>query len=264
MERGIDAYKLKITALVFMILDHVKTYIFNCPVFPVHMPNWVSLITRFVSPLFVYLMIDGFYHTRSRKKYLIRLFTAAIIMWTGNTIINYIFHSVDPNTGQYTFRSLVLQGNNIFLSLALSFSVIWCLENIRQGKNKLLYGALAFITTCLCLSFYVEGGSSVLSVAVIIWFFYEKKNLQCIAIGVLCVVRLLLMLMVYALGSTGSTLYAYMCYNNGWAAALVIPLILLYNGERGKNTKFTKYLFYVIYPAHLWILMIVRYLIEQH
>ncbi|MBP3754774.1 MAG: hypothetical protein J6I66_07945 [Lachnospiraceae bacterium] len=40
-----------------------------------------------------------------------------------------------------------------------------------------------------------------------------------------------------------------------------IGALLLYNGERGKNIPFTKYMFYVIYPVHLWILMIVRYMI---
>lgn len=258
MERGIDAYKLKLIALVFMIMDHINTYaLFH------RGGQWIPVITRFVSPLFVFLMIDGFYHTRSRKNYFIRLFVAAMIMWTGNTIINYIFHSVDYYTGQYTFHSLVLQGYNIFLTLALAFAVIWCLENIRHHENVAMNSILAIICALACISGYTEGGMSVLSIAVILWFFHGKKNLQCIAVGILCLVRLILTLTRFALGGTGTTLYSYMCFSNEWAAFLVIPFILLYNGERGKNTKFTKYLFYVVYPAHLWILMITRYLIEQ-
>ena len=61
----------------------------------------------------------------------------------------------------------------------------------------------------------------------------------------------------------GASLYTYLCYNNEWAMAFMIPLVLLYNGERGKNTAFTKYLFYVIYPVHLWILMIMEYLLTK-
>ena len=236
MERGIDAYKLKIIAMLFMILDHVKTYIFDCPMFPVHMPNWVSLITRFVSPLFVYLMIDGFYHTRSRKKYLIRLFTAAIIMWTGNTIINYIFHSVDPNTGQYTFRSLVLQGNNIFLSLALSFSVIWCLENIRQRSRIKLNIILAIITAFCCLP--CEGGIYLLPIAFVVWFFHGKQNLQFAGISAWCLIILVHELHYYFTAKPCG-FYPYICFNNEWAMLTVIPFILQYNGKRGKNTAFS-------------------------
>ncbi|RVU70996.1 MULTISPECIES: TraX family protein [Lactobacillus] len=40
----------------------------------------------------------------------------------------------------------------------------------------------------------------------------------------------------------------------------VIPLILLYNGQRGKKSWITKYFFYIIYPVHLWILMILHYI----
>ena len=76
MKRGLDVFKLKLISLVFMITDHVYSYLNG----PVHgyqaealWPQWIPLLTRFVSPLFLYLMIEGFYHTRSRKKYLTRL-----------------------------------------------------------------------------------------------------------------------------------------------------------------------------------------------
>lgn len=47
MKRGLDAYKLKLFALVFMIIDHIYTYLtFRS------WPDWIALTTRFVSPLF--------------------------------------------------------------------------------------------------------------------------------------------------------------------------------------------------------------------
>ncbi|MEA4876090.1 TraX family protein [Anaerorhabdus sp.] len=36
-----------------------------------------------------------------------------------------------------------------------------------------------------------------------------------------------------------------------------MPFIYLYNGERGPNTKFSKYIFYIFYPVHIWILYII-------
>ena len=71
MKKGLDAYKLKLIALLFMITDHVYSYL-NAPVHGYQAgaswPQWIPVLTRFVSPLFLYLMIDGFYHTSSRKK----------------------------------------------------------------------------------------------------------------------------------------------------------------------------------------------------
>ncbi|RDY23827.1 hypothetical protein CHF27_005605 [Romboutsia maritimum] len=42
----------------------------------------------------------------------------------------------------------------------------------------------------------------------------------------------------------------------------VILFILAYNGERGLNNKFSKYLFHVFYPLHLWILALLEFLLK--
>ncbi|MCR5528195.1 MAG: hypothetical protein K6F49_03155 [Saccharofermentans sp.] len=75
VSKGIDSYRLKLTALIFMLPDHICSELnvpahtrLGCPLWP----QWIPVITRFVSPLFLYLMVEGFYHTRSRIKYLRR------------------------------------------------------------------------------------------------------------------------------------------------------------------------------------------------
>ncbi|WP_423216701.1 hypothetical protein [Streptococcus equinus] len=37
------------------------------------LPSWIHLITRFVAPLFAYLTVEGFFHTKNRKKHLSRV-----------------------------------------------------------------------------------------------------------------------------------------------------------------------------------------------
>ena len=54
---------------------------------------------------------------------------------------------------------------------------------------------------------------------------------------------------------TKTGLYSTLTFDSEWMMISVLPFIWLYNGQRG-----TKYFFYIIYPAHLWILMILRYL----
>ena len=250
MEKGLDAYKLKIIALLFMILDHIHSHLWLYG----SMPQWISLVTRFVSPLFLYLMIEGFYHTRSRAKYLLRLSVAALIMLAGNVAINLYFHNVNPNTGKYSYFRLT-GPNNIFLTLALLFALIWCLENIKQRNHIVRNVLVAVIVVYLCP--FSEGGLYMLPVAVIMWFFHEKKALQCIGIGAFGLLLLAHTLVTF----TGAcSLYSQLCFDNEWGMILVIPFILLYNGKRGKNTAFSKYLFYVIYPVHIWILVIMNFL----
>lgn len=250
MKNGLDAYKLKLIALLFMILDHVHTHLW----FYGSTPQWISVITRFVSPLFLYLMIEGFYHTRSRKKYLIRLSVAALVMLIGNISINLFFHNVNPDTGRYRFFTLI-GPNNIFMTLALLFGFVWCLENIKQRKNVLLSCFLAKISAFVCL--FSEGGIFLLPVAIIIWFFRGKKHLQCIGIVALSIALFIQSITSYT-GAT--TMYSHLCFNNEWGMFLVIPFILLYNGKRGRNTAFSKYLFYIIYPAHIWLFVILNFI----
>lgn len=242
MEKGLDSYKLKMIALVFMILDHVHTYLFHSQ------PRFISLITRFVAPLFLYLMIDGFYHTRSRIKFLIRLFVAGLIMKLGNTAINEFFHHLDPI--KYDFY---LPWNNIFLTLAFLFAFVWCLENVRQRNKKVLNIILALIIA-VC-SILCEGGIYMLPIAFVFWLFHEKKHLQFVGICVWCIIILAFGLLNY-FKTNPCDLYTYLCDDCQWAMFSVIPFILLYNGKRGKNTAFSKYLFYIIYPLHLWLLLI--------
>lgn len=259
--KGIDSYKLKTTALIFMVIDHIYTYL-NAPIHGYQTdgmwPQWIQLLARFVSPLFLYLMIEGFYHTRSRRKFLTRLLTTGLIMMGGNMLINYIFHNVDPSTGMYSFRSLI-EGHDIFLTLADLFAFVWCLDNIRQKKRVGLCILIAVITAFLCL--FLEGGFYLLPITVIFWYFHGKKPQQCIGIGVWTAVLLIHALISYLDGDAGCPLYSHLCFDNEWAMLPVIFFILMYNGERGRNTKFTKYMFYVIYPLHLWILMIIRFIL---
>ena len=52
--------------------------------------------------------------------------------------------------------------------------------------------------------------------------------------------------------------------NYSWSNVLIqlglflfIPLLYLYNGEKGKSNKFNKWFFYIFYPLHLIILYLV-------
>ncbi len=260
MKKGLDAYKLKIIALIFMLLDHLKSYLGYPTTEYLNWPEWpkfIGMITRFVSPLFLYLMIEGFYHTRSRVKYLTRLFTAGVIMMAGNVTINYLFLNAKGHTDEIGFRSLI-QGHDIFLTLAFIFAIVWCLENLKDRKNIFRNIILIAVFAFLCL--FNEGGTFLLPMSFIIWFFREKKKTMCLGILVFALLLLLKALVTYNPGSVDS-FYSYICFDDQWAMAAVIPFILLYNGERGKNTPVTKYMFYVIYPVHLWVLMIARFMI---
>ena len=106
MKFGLNRAQLKNIALVFMVLDNLWL---RCPTV---LNPIVHPITRFVSALFAWLMVDGFFHTKSKGKYCARLWIAAIIMQIGS-VISYIVFNGDGIP------------DNIFLTLAFGFTIIW-------------------------------------------------------------------------------------------------------------------------------------------
>ncbi|MGM2799600.1 TraX family protein, partial [Bacillus cereus group sp. Bce004] len=76
----LNAFQLKIFAMVLMVIDHVYTYIPG-------MPMWLHHPGRIVAPIFFYFVVEGFFYTRNRKKYATRVFIWAEIMFAGSALI---------------------------------------------------------------------------------------------------------------------------------------------------------------------------------
>jgi len=69
---GIDAFTLKMIAAVTMLIDHTG-YIF----FPQYV--FLRIIGRIAFPIFAFLIVEGFMHTRDVKKYIYRMIAFALI-----------------------------------------------------------------------------------------------------------------------------------------------------------------------------------------
>lgn len=254
MKKTLNAYQLKIIALTFMIVDHLHTYLFYQA-----WPRWVSILPRFVAPLFLYLMVEGYHYTRSKKKYALRLFGAAAVMFAGNAAINIAFHEVDRLTGRFTLYSIV-QGHNIFLTLGLLFVVVWMIDTFQQSEKKwknVILGA-----ACAALSLVSEGGIYLLPLAIIFMLCYQKKGQMYLFTALYCMLLFLKALLSCLSGGTGIGLMGTLCFDAEWAMIFVIPFLYAYNGQRGRNTPASKWMFYILYPAHLWPLRILGYLLK--
>ncbi|WP_249905996.1 TraX family protein [Lactobacillus amylovorus] len=132
---------------------------------------------------------------------------------------------------------------------------MWSLELFRENKHKIYYLILAIVLLAASLIF--EGGVYLWPVLLIFYFGYHKPTAQSIGIFVWC---LLLFIKAVMTGiQTKTVLYSALTFDSEWMMISVLPFIWLYNGQRGKKSWITKYFFYIIYPAHLWILMILRY-----
>ena len=68
---------LKIIAIVTMIIDHIGYY------FQPYINNVIYIILRAIGrismPLFAYMIVQGFFHTKDLKKYILRIFIFAVV-----------------------------------------------------------------------------------------------------------------------------------------------------------------------------------------
>ncbi|AIY80944.1 conjugal transfer protein TraX [Clostridium botulinum] len=226
--KKLNSFTLKTFAIIAMIMDHIFTYLMSTSI---HVPLWFSSIGKLASPIFFYLIVEGFFHTKSRKRYFARLAIFGGVMIILDTILG--IH------------------NNIFLSLSLSVLLLICIDyfrNIEDKRKKFL-----FIIPILGIGFlYFNTEASIYGFVetLIFYFCREKKVLLSILF-----VSFYGLFLATVLQATNPLIFT---VNNQWMSVFAIIPILMYNGKLGLKNTFTKWMFYIVYPLHLTIIILLR------
>lgn len=84
----LNAFQIKIIALITMTLDHFSKY----QTFTVNRTfnDVLGIVGRIAAPLFLFMVVEGLRHTRSKPKYIFRLYIAGVIIEIVNRIIQKI------------------------------------------------------------------------------------------------------------------------------------------------------------------------------
>lgn len=261
---GFNSFQIKMIALILMTFDHI--HYFMSTVQP--MPVWLTVLGRASAPLFLFAMAQGFYYTRSRRNYLLRLYTASVLMGLGNFIMNQYF----PLPGS----AIVI--NNIFATLFLCGLYIWSIEFMRTGikqrtAKSFVGGLLLFLLPVFCTililgiigdqtamtpaklllirilmvlapsPLLVEGSFVWIGLGVGMYFLRNHKIALAVFYGGVS-------LLFFAQAATGGlTLANLFGANAQWFMIAALPFMLLYNGQRGRGMK---YFFYLYYPLHIY------------
>lgn len=228
--RILSGSALKLLAVVAMICDHVSIHLlrfssaFVSPIFH-RLPDLsvYSLLHgfgRIAFPIYAFLLVEGFFHTKSKSIYAKRLAIFALI-------------SEIPWNLEHSGSLFLLSSQNVFFTLLAGFLGICLADRIRKGQaGKAEPFALAALLVC---SFFAgaDYGAAGFGFILILYFLRTESFLQAIA---------------------GSSVLS-----AKWKGALAFLLINMYNGERGFiQSKFLKYLFYAIYPAHITVIWLIK------
>ena len=160
-----------------------------------------EILERIAFPLFSFFLVEGFFKTRNRWKYLSHLLIFGII----SEILYDLFQSV------VLFE---LNSNNVMFTLALSLVTIWIIDVLKKKrKNKYIwYFILFIIVVALCV------------VAMVLGLDYEKHK---ILIGYFFYIFYDKSFMVIIFG--------YISIFKEFFSLLGFGFTLFYNGKRGKT-----------------------------
>lgn len=250
--KKLTGFQLKIIGLIFMLIDHINTF-FG---YELGLPRWFSWLGRFVAPVFLYLLMEGFKYTSNRKKYLSRLFWASIFMHIVNIVKNiYTKAYIHPLTKEFDAFNLIA-GNNIFWTLFLFLSLFIILDKLVKDKEKIWMIPMILVFPLIIFS---EGGFYLLPIGLAAYFSNNDPKKVSLAILIWSLILLGKTLFSYFTGGNElMSLYQQLTYSNEFLMLTAIPFILLYNGERGgRGKKWEKNLFYIFYPLHLIVLNII-------
>ncbi|AUN14863.1 TraX family protein [Paraclostridium sordellii] len=229
-------FTLKIMAIIFMAMDHIYTYMnvaLNNQV-----PIWFGYLGKLAAPIFFYLIVEGFYHTRSKNKYMQRIFSMGILM----IIVDLLFKI----------------HNNIFLSLGFAIAMLSMIEQAKlsqKGSKKRIINIILAISFGV-LGLFTEASLYGVGMVLIFYFLREKK------------VAMTLTYIVFSLagiiGFIGPNfIEAAFLWDYQWMMVFAIIPILMYNGKLGISNKFIKWMFYWFYPIHLIIVVLIANFINM-
>ena len=231
--KKLNSNHLKLIAISAMTIDHL-TWL----AFPGCQKMWyvilLHIIGRLTAPIMWFFIVEGYNHTHNLKKYLIRLFLFAFISHFAYCLA----------FGIPLIPKSIFNGTSVMWSLAWAVALLAIFDSEINEKLKVLLMILIFVIT------FPSDWSCIAVFSIIFMNKYRgnfKKQMIMMMLGTLmyATVYFIFLDKVYGL------LQLFTC--------LTIPVLYLYNGERGKVNL--KYLFYIYYPLHLIIIGIIRLVI---
>lgn len=238
---GLSGSTLKIIAIITMFIDHLAVVALESKALsmPVYTPDdyvtlfqtngkyiipylTMRLIGRLAFPIFCFLLVEGYFHTRSIKKYILRLSLFAIISEIPFDLA--------------THRQAFYWGyQNVFFTLLLGLTVIALMDFVKNRFRGflLVFTKTAVIVGGIMTALFLHTDYNAMGILTIVLIYvFKQRNNNTIAMAAATVWLTFMNLLEVT-------------------SLLDILLVKFYNGKRGLNLK---YIFYIFYPAHLFIL----------
>ena len=241
----LTAAVLHIIAMTLMLMDHLWATLLPAR-------EWLTCAGRVAFPIFAFMAVEGYFHTRSFKKYILRMLLFAVL-------------SEIPFDLMYGGAWFYPVHQNVLWTFLLGLLGVWLMEQVRKKGKTWMYLLVCVLVVpaglvlrTLCMVDYY--GVGVLTVFV--FYFLHGRKWWCF-LGQLAA---LYWLNVELLGGLMYPVQLFgmefeLC-QQGLALLALIP-IWLYRGRQGYHSKPFQYLCYAFYPVHMLLLVVVLNFINR-
>ena len=235
---GLDSTALRLLAILFMVLDHLWA-----TVVPGNL--WLTCLGRLAFPIFAFQLCEGYRHTSDYRRYRRRLLVFALL-------------SEIPFNLFYAGSVIFPFHQNVLFTLLLGLLAMRQADRLRREE-----GIKKKSLRCLALLLILAGGVvlfpdyGLMGVMTVLCFFVfrDHRLFQLAAMAVLNIFAFKGQTIPVSLGAL-----AFDFPIQGFAL-LALPLIWLYNGEKGRGGKGLRLFWYIFYPLHMLALYFIQRII---
>ena len=238
---GLSGNALKVIAIVAMTIDHlawvgIETY--EQAETPLQI--FLHIIGRLTAPMMIFFVAEGYYHTHNYWRYLRRLLVLAVVSHFAFCYFNM--------SGFNPFDNL------LFNATSIAWPLLWGLILLKVwDAERLALWQKVSVTLLACLLTFTSDWSCVAPLAILMigrsrGNFYKQMLWLMLIISGYAVAFFIFHSQIYG-----------MVHLACW---LVVPLLGIYNGQRGSCQWLGKF-FYYYYPAHMALIGLIARLMES-
>lgn len=231
----ITSMTLHFFAMVCMLLDHLWLIVPGNA-------EWMNCVGRLAFPIFAFLTVEGFFHTKNLKKYMGRMLLFAVIS-------ELPFNLLVEGTWIYPFHQ------NVLWTFLIGLCLMWMNEKARATRKKwlvILTGAGTILLGIILGAFTMVDYGYIGVLTVLVFYFFRGTEWWHYAGQMLFLVYLNKQLggMYYEMSFLGVTFY----FQQQSLATLALVPIWLYQGKQGPYNKTLQLVYYAFYPVHMLLI----------
>ena len=241
MKKGISQEGLKLIACVTMLLDHIgaallpELYALYPSGLLEHAYTALRTVGRLAFPIYCFLLAEGLHYTKNPKKYGLRLLIGAAL---AEIPFDLLF-----------FGELTLAHSSVMVTLLLGFGYGRLSGKLESPAGKVLALIPAVLAAELLGTDYGGTGVAIIALFLLTRELPNRKLAQTLGLAVLC----------RMLGGAAVSLGAFRIPMQMFALFALVP-IFCYRGRKRGTGPWIQWGFYLFYPVHMLVLLIVTFL----